>query len=84
MLSSKEGKARNGCERKSFAPLGRFLEKDDLPLVFEINITPFSHDLSDLELVLCDSLGSTKTLPATEVTKESIFRFHFRPCDNHS
>lgn len=33
---------------------------------------PFSHDLSDRELVLCNSLGSTKIQPAGEVTKESI------------
>lgn len=38
-----------------FAPLELFLGKADLLLSSpETNVSPFSHDLSDLELVLCN------------------------------
>lgn len=70
----KGGEARSGCEKNHVGRGDCFLRKRTFLLSsWEMTTPRPSHDGSDLGLVLGTQLGSTKTQPAEEVMKESIW-----------
>lgn len=70
MLSSKEGKARNGCENSQMHHWGCFLSKLTFPFSsLEINIPPFSHKICQMVSL---SFAIHWAQRVGEGTKESI------------